>query len=122
MLGDTFTVPHADGDIVCVKINQDGYSSEYLKRDSGGLFETSVRVRHTVVTGKNGAPDRERHNVEFTQTVYATESEDEFQRKVYVVFEQLSSDGDWKLTDALADWLASGGIGANILKLVGWES
>jgi len=117
MFGDTFVVPHADGNITCVKINQDGYSSEYLKK--GTLDETRVRIRHTKTNSTAAQVSKDRHNVEILQTVYATATEAEFQRKVYVVVELVPDDPDTKLTDALADWLI---VVGNIAKLVGWES
>jgi len=117
MLGDTLVVPHADGNITCVKINQDGYTSEYLKR--GTTDETRVRVRHTKTAATASKPAYDRHNVEISQLVYAAGEAPEFSRKAYVVIEHQPDDDDTKLADALADWL----IGSTILaKLFGWES
>lgn len=114
MFGNTLTIPHADGNIVCVKINQDGYSSEYLFRDA--TMQVSAKIRHTET--KAGM---DRHNVEFTQTVFATAEAAEIVRKVYIVLEQSKGDMDVKLTDALSDWLIAT-ANANVTSLLGWES
>lgn len=111
---NTLTIPHADGNIVLTKINQDGYSSEYRFRNS--VHEVKAIIRHTET--KAG---KDRHNVEFSQTIFATESVAEISRKVYIVLEQSKSDVDVKLTDALADWLIASSDAA-IASLLGWES
>jgi hypothetical protein len=121
MLGDTLTLPHADGDIVCSKINQDAYSSEYLNRTA--TTETKVKVRHSNVKANptTGSPAKDRHNVEVTQTIFATSEVAEYQRKFYVVVEQLPSDTDVKVADALCDWLIAS-ADAKLVSLLGWES
>lgn len=121
MLGDTLTLPHADGNIVCSKINQDAYSSEYLNRSA--LIETKVKVRHSHVkaNAQAGTPAKDRHNVEVTQTIFATAEVAEYQRKFYIVMEQLASDTDVKLADSLCDWLIAS-ADAKLVSLLGWES
>lgn len=114
MFGNTLTLPHADGNIVCVKINQDAYTSEYMFRNA--THQVVVKIRHTET--KSG---QDRHNVEVTQTVFATESVAEIVRKVYIVLEQSKSDTDVKLTDALADWLIATADAA-VTSLLAWES
>jgi hypothetical protein len=68
MLGDTLTVTY-DGSggtaVVCNKINQDGYSAEYLNK--GATFDTRVRVRHMKEKVKSGTQPYDRHMVEFTK-------------------------------------------------------
>jgi len=90
MLGNTLIIDAGGVNVTTIKINQDQYSSEYLKRITGG--EWKVRVRHTKVGGKNGTLQYDRHNVEVVKTVFATESEPEFYRKAYLVFEHLPKD------------------------------
>jgi len=122
MFGNTLVLPHADGNITCTKINQDGYASEYLCKRT--LDEVRVRIRHTktkAVTGASPAPAKDRHNVEVVQTVYAAGETPEYQRKVYVVIEQLPSDVDVKFPDALADWLIAS-TDASLNSLMAWES
>jgi hypothetical protein len=121
MFGDSFVIPHADGDITCVKINQDQYSSEYRFRDS--TQQVTVKVRHSAlkkpVDGCDLPPDR--HNVELTQLVFATDTVAQIFRKVYIVVEQTPNDTDVKLVDAMADWLIAS-VNANITSLLQWES
>jgi len=120
MLGDTFVLPHADGNITCNKINQDGYSSEYLYK--GTTSEYTVRVRHTKTKATTSRPAMDRHNVEVVQTIYAVpDVSDQYERKFYVVIENLPSDSDVKNVDALADWLIAT-ANANVTKLLGWQS
>lgn len=119
MFGNTLTIPHADGNIVCVKINQDKYAGEYLCKRTGD--EVTVRIRHTKTKATADKAAVDRHNVEFTQTVYATAEVPQFTRKFYVVLEQLPNDSDVKLADAMADWLIAT-ANANITSLINWES
>lgn len=119
MFSNTLVLPHADGNITAVKINQDGYSSEYLYK--GTLSQTTIRIRHSKTKASATSPSRDRHNVEVTQLVYATADEAEFTRKVYVVLELMPKDLDIKLADALADWLIAT-AGANLTSLLAWES
>lgn len=119
MFGNTLTLPHADGNIVLIKINQDSYASEYLYR--GSLSEVRARIRHTKTKASGDRPSYDRHNVEITRTVFATEAAPEYTRKVYVVIEQLPNDSDVKETDALCDWLIAT-ANANTTSLLNWES
>nr|UJQ85173.1 MAG: putative coat protein [Leviviridae sp.] len=53
-----------------VRINQDSYGSEYYLREATQDFR--VKIRHLrEAAGKNGVVI-ERHNVELTQTIFAT--------------------------------------------------
>lgn len=119
MLGTTLTLPHADGDIVVTKINQDGYGSEYMFRNSTGQMRVKVRHSERKATAQTAAIDR--HNVEITQTVFGVDDAADLQRKVYIVIEQEPSDTDIKLVDALCDWLIAT-AGANITSLLNWSS
>lgn len=119
MLGDTLVLPHADGNITLNKINQDGYSSEYLWRDSGS--QVVARVRHTKVKATPTRQAMDRHNVEIVQTIFATDETAAYDKKVYVVFENLASDSDVKFVDALCDWLIAS-ANAKVVALMGWQS
>lgn len=103
MLGDTFVLPQAGGDITLRKINQDGYSSEYFVRAADNLSEYSVRIRHTKTNATATRPVYDRHNVEVVQTVYAAGDVPEYYRKMYFVIERKPSDSAIALYDALAD-------------------
>lgn len=105
MLGDTFVLPHSDGDVTCTKINQDAYSSEYLNRDADR--EVRVKVRHSNVKASASLPARERHNVEVTVTTFATAEVAEDQQKFYVVLEQVPSNTDVLWASALCTKLVA---------------
>lgn len=115
MFGDTLALTVATVEKTLVKINQDGYSSEYLLKET--LSEFRVKIRHTKTNPRNGTP-HDRHNVEITETVYATDTADEFQRKAYFVIEQTPNDLSTSLTQAMVDWAIDG----NLDKLMQWES
>lgn len=121
MLGDTltFTLNGSGGTAkVLSKINQDKYSSEYLLRES--LQEFRARFRHSNSVAKSGI-STDRHNVELTQTVFATATTPAIVRKAYVVTNVQVGDDlalNTDLGQALVYWLTE----ANILKLAGWES
>lgn len=119
MLGNTVVLPHADGNITCIKINQDSYASQYLYK--GALSETSVRIRHTKTKATADKPVYERHNVEAITTIYATADAAEYQRKDYYVMERKLGDTDVKQTDALFD-LGIASANAFLVSLVNWES
>lgn len=119
MLSNPLILPHADGNISLVKINQDSYASEYYYRSS--TRAVTVKIRHSTIPAKGGKPSLDRHNVEVAETVFATVDAEEIFRRAYIVIEQKSSDGDVKLVDALADWLIAT-ANANAISLLGWES
>lgn len=92
---------------VCSKINQDAYSSEYLNRIS--TDEIRVKIRHSVEALKPGQLyPIERHNVEVTQTVFATLTAPEFVRQAYIVLRNSKNDSLTDVTnlnEALTFWL-----------------
>lgn len=101
-----------------VKINQDSYGSEYFLRETTQEFR--LKIRNTTFTPKGGRVT-DRHNVEFTNVVYGTETVPQKVRKAYSVFEHERSD-----TDVLVAKDFVGHIGflteANIGKLLNYES
>jgi hypothetical protein len=105
-----------------VKINQDGYGSEYFLVDPDGLSEYRMKIRHSKETVKNGANAVDRHNVEITQTVYPTASVPNGRiRQAYVVLRNEPGDTITAASDlmaALPFWLTE----AFIAKLIAWES
>lgn len=119
MLGDTFVLPQAGGDITLKKINQDGYSSEYLFRDTAS--EYTVRVRHTKTKATATRAAYDRHNLEVVQRVYADGETPEFERKFYFVIEHKPGDVPTPLVDAVADKVIAS-TNALVTALLGWES
>lgn len=119
MFGNTFVLPHSGGDITMVKINQDGYSAEYLFKD--GTSQHVAKIRHSRTKVTTARPSYDRHNVEIVETVWATAEVAEYTRKVYFVIEQLPTDLDVEIMDAIADW-AIATTNSNLDSLMGWES
>lgn len=122
MFGDTITVT-LDGSggtaRVCSKINQDVYSSEYLNRTA--TDEIRVQIRHSTESLKPGQLyPLERHNVTFTQTVFATVSAPEFVRQVSTTIRNTKNDALVDVTnlgEAMSFWLTD----TNYDKLNIWE-
>lgn len=123
MLGDSITLEDnttpTPVEVTVAKINQDGYGSEYLLRST--LSSWRVRVRHSVVKATASRPAYDRHNVEIVQTIFATDTVAEFDRKTYIVFECLASDNETQHIEMLCNFIA-GDSGATLSSLLGWES
>jgi hypothetical protein len=103
-----------------VRVNQDDYGSEYRLRSATNEFK--LFIRNTSYLDKKRGVTIDRHNVEFTETVFpvapATTS---FIRKQYVVIENQQGD---TLTDPKNNALGLLAFltGANIDKLMNTES
>lgn len=117
MLGDTLTITLGGSGgtaKVLPKINQDGYSAEYLLRET--LQSFSAKVSHG-----SGSIGRDRHYVEFKQTVFATANEDEHIMTCSSVILNGSDEVVDDVTDlqlALSYYLDA----TTTPKIVGWES
>lgn len=104
-----------------IRINQDGYSSEYLLRESNG--EWRLRIRNTSYLDKSrGSLKVDRHNAEFIHLVYPT-APAVFPtiRKVYQVFEiDLGDDAAWmaKVVEGFSAFMSA----ANATKMINFES
>lgn len=119
MLGDTLVLPLSGGNVTVTKINQDGYSSEYLYTTT--TYEYRVRVRHTK-TGKNAdGLSYDRHNFEATKTTFAAGSVPESHLKYYFVLECLPGNTSVELADGICDLMIATS-NAVLTKLLGWES
>lgn len=119
MLGNTLVLPVAGGSITMTKINQDGYSSEYLFKDATSRW--TAKIRHTKTSATATRPSYDRHNFEVVQVVFAAGAVAEFERKFYFVIEQLPSDTTFAIPDATAD-LVIASANAFVVSLLGWES
>lgn len=106
-----------------VRINQDGYSAEYLLREA--LGEYRLKVRNTSRFDKKLGVNIDRHNVELTHTIFpvapATLSTT---RKCYAVVENQVGD---TLTDPVLEAIGTftfltASSGANITKMLNSES
>lgn len=121
MFSDPLTITLGGTDHQLIRINQDGYSSEYLKVD--GTKEYRMRIRHTsYVDSKRGGVKVDRHNAELVVTIFnADSSVPPTVRKTYLVFE--GDKGDVTATvaataDGFSDWFTN----VNIGKMINWES
>lgn len=124
MLGDTVTATLGGSGgtaVVLNKINQDNYSAEYLGREATGLYEVRLRVRHTKETAKAGSLALDRHNVELTQTVFATVDAPEYVRQFYFVMRAAPSDTEALVID-LAEAVVFLSDATFLGKIVGWQS
>lgn len=102
------------------RINQDNFGSEYYLRESTQDFR--VRIRHSREAIQANGVQLERHNVELTQTIFATTPGDpDAVTQVYVVIRN-AKDADLTklghLTVALGDLLTAGMVS----DLAGWQN
>jgi hypothetical protein len=117
--GDTITITINSVAKVLNKINQDGYTSEYLLRETTGEFSLKIRNSRDK-TLVNGFP-QERHYVTFSHTVYAVAGvSPSYFRQISATL--LYDKTDVKATHLLEDvgfvaWLTSSNMG----KLIDWE-
>jgi hypothetical protein len=122
MLGDTVTVTLGGSggtERELKKINQDNYSAEYLDRIS--TDEVRLKVRHTIESAKNGNAALDRHNVELTQTVFATLTEPEYTRQFYFVFRFAKGDTEADAVD-VAEAVTYLSDATFLGQIAGWES
>jgi len=108
---------------VLARINQDGYSSEWLLRSS--TEEYRLFIRNSTRTDKSRGVAIDRHSVELRWTVFpvapATRS---FIRRAYMVIENEQGDtlsDPINLATALCNYLSAGSA-ANITRVVNFES
>jgi hypothetical protein len=119
MLGNTLVLPLSSGNVTLIKINQDGYSSEYLFRDA--THQYIARIRHTKTKATDTRPSYDRHNFEVVRTVWAAGAVAEYDQKFYFVIEQLPNDVAVIIGDGVAD-LAIATSNAFLVSLMAWES
>lgn len=101
------------------KINQDNYGSEYLYR--GTTFEIRLKIRHSTEKAKGVTVPTNRHNVELTQTVYATSTSPAIVRQSYAVIRGANDDADLNVsyvTQGLVDFLDD----THIADILTWQS
>jgi hypothetical protein len=105
-----------------VKINQDGYSSEYLLRNADDEYRLFIRNTTRVDRKTNQSFDR--HNVELVHNVFATAEAPAITRKAYVVIENQKGDtltDPVLMTAGLLAWLTAS-TNANLTKLMSFQS
>lgn len=121
MFSDTITITVNAVAVILNRINQDGYSSEYLKKEATQEFRLKIR-NSSYVDKARGGRKVDRHNVEFTQNVYpVSPATIGTIRKAYFVFENENVDdlvSPVKLALGTAGFLTE----PNLTKLVNFES
>lgn len=83
--GATITITINSVAKVLNRVNQDGYSSEWLLLEATGAYV--VKLRNSKRVDAKTGQEMHRHNVEMTYTVYATSTTPEYVRKYYAVSE-----------------------------------
>ncbi|DAD50858.1 coat protein [ssRNA phage SRR5466728_5] len=101
------------------RINQDGYSSEYLLRDS--TTEHRLKVRHSQTKADPAGQVYDRHNVEFTVVTFASGATPANYEKFYVVIECLPSATSASIPAALMALLQASS-NAMTLALKQWQN
>lgn len=96
----------------------DAFASEYFLREA--TQEYRMRIRHSSYSNSVKILT-DRHNIEFTNTVYATPTMPELVRKSYVVYEHSRSDTDAAVLQDANGFIAFNSS-ANIQKLLNQES
>lgn len=121
MFGDTLTLTIAGVATVLNRIGDGGvpYSQEYMFRDT--THQVTAKIRHNRTKATALRPAYDRHNFEVVETIFATSTDAEYQRKFYTVQEQLASDTDVDLAAAACVWLTAS-TNASLTSLLGWES
>lgn len=124
MFADPATLSINGTPVSLVRVNQDGYSTEYRLRNS--LEEYRLNIRNTsYLDKKRGGRRVDRHNVEFIQEIFpvapATTS---IIRKSYFVLENDVSDSivNPPLNAAALCNFLTGSSNANLIKLMNSES
>lgn len=121
MLADPAVVAGIGGNKSLVKISQDGYNSEYLLRSATDEYRLLVRNTDSV---KRGVSVIDRHNVQYTHTVFATSTTPVYVRKAFIVIENQQGDtlaDPTTIASGLFSYLTASS-NANITKLLNMES
>lgn len=118
MLGDTISLTIAGAAKVLSKINQDQNASEYFLKTATGEYR--LRFKHSKDRVSNGAPQRDRHVMTLTETVYPTPTSFGLSRvcQMTVVGEYLDDAG--VQADNMVG-LEGFATKANLSKVIGWE-
>lgn len=118
MLGNTLTINDGSSRVLA-KINNDGYSSEYLFRDS--TVQYVARIRHSRTKATATRPQYERHNFEVVKTVFATPSTPQVDTKFYFVMEQEANNPNVALADSVCK-LSTASANSFLVDLLGWQN
>lgn len=118
MLGDTITVTVNAVAKALKKINQDGYSAEYLLRETTGEYR--MKIRHSTDKGLLRGETMDRHNVELAYTSFGVAPDDGYTVVVSSTLRnptRITGTEVDQISDGLADFVKANGV-----LIVGWES
>lgn len=118
MLGDTISLTIGGSAKVLSKINQDQNSSEYFLKGATGEYR--LRVKHSKDRVTSGAPQRDRHVMTLTETVYPTPTSFTLTRVSQFSFVGEYLDDAGVQADNLVG-LTAWANKPNVVKLAGWE-
>lgn len=121
MFPDPTTITVDGGAKALIRINQDGYSSEYLLKETGA--EWRLKIRNSSYKDKTrGGKAVERHNAEFIHKVHpVAPAIYPTIRKVYTVFEMDTGDDTTWMSKVVAGFSAFM-TAANATKMLNYES
>lgn len=121
MFADTITITINSVAKVLTRVNQDGYSSEYLLRGADDEFRLKIRNTNYVDKTRAGR-SVDRHTCELVQTVYPVEpASTPTIRKAYTVLENDRVDGVTEPLNFDLGFIAFFTSG-NVTKMINWES
>jgi hypothetical protein len=118
-LADPLVLPFSGGSKSLNRINQDGYSSEYLLRET--LVEYRAKVRHSTTKADKSGQVSDRHNFEVSKKTFAVGDTPEFIERFYIVNERLPSQSGVELADGVADLMIASS-NAFLVALNSWQS
>lgn len=98
------------------RVNQDNFTSVYLKKDTG--LELRCTIRHSY-EGKNGAGQYERHNVDLLRTTWDAEGNSTIHQSYVVIRAPRGGDTSISIDDSVG---LLGFVETNAAALVAWES
>jgi hypothetical protein len=117
MIGDTLTVTYNAVAYVLNRINQDNYSSEYMKKDA--TMEHRVLFQHARENGRGGV-QMERHRVQYTRTELDTVNGNREFSSVLIIRAPVATDP--VLLEKTAKAQIALMTDALVTKVVAWES
>jgi hypothetical protein len=119
----TFTDMHGTTDYTLNRINQDGYSSEYLFQ--GDTAEIRLKIRNSTFYDKKRGVQMNQHNAELVETIYAVSPSllDTIRKSFFTIQVQkgdvLSTSREVAI--GLVNWLTTSSAAA-LVKMTNFES
>jgi len=118
--GATLTITINAVAIIMNRINQDNYGSEYYLHTA--LSDYRVKIRHTKEPATKAGVIVDRHNVDFTQTIFATLTVPQIVRNVFLVGRYQTTDdltAEFQFMDGFFSYVRGGTVETD---LIAWMS